>query len=169
MGCWAFLGVIAAHPLGREAITVIQYLQDSSARSVWKQGHLVELSCPLLWAAVRPVSASLGPAAAQLKESHFLERFAQPFWESVKLKLCVGVFSHLPQAAIRMDVFPSMMYCWTFPCQVAWYILLFESKCPSTPREARVCSLLLCVCTMKSVSFKVVLNWFWFTLWWYYK
>lgn len=142
MGCWAFLGVIAVHPLGREAITVIQYLQDSSARSLWKQGHLVELSCPLLWAAVRPVSASLGPAAAQLKESNFLERFAQPFWESVKLKLCVGVFSHLPQAG-----WTSSLVWWTAGHFSAKSLdsLLFESKCPSTPREARVQSVAVCL------------------------
>lgn len=166
MGCWAFLGVIAVHPLGREAIAVIQYLHDSSARSVWKQGHLVELSCPLLlWAAVRPMSALQ------------LHNWKNPiFWRELRNRF--GSQSNWSFVLVCFHTFLRLRLGWT--SSLVWYTaghfpaksldsLLFESKCPSTPCEAGVCSLLLCVCTVKSVGFKVVLNWFWFTLWCYYK
>lgn len=53
-----------------------------------------------------------GPsAAAQLEESHFPERFTELFLESVKLEVCVGVFSHLSVAVMRRDIFPRMLCC----------------------------------------------------------
>lgn len=49
--------------------------------------------------------------AAQSEESHFPERFTELFLESVKLEVCVGVFSHLSVTVMRRDIFPSMLCC----------------------------------------------------------
>lgn len=122
--CARFAGMVSVktHLLGKTQLTVIRSRTQS------------QCFCP------QP------SAAAQSKESHFPERFTELFLESVKLEVCVSVFSHLSVAMIRRDIFPSTLCCRGISSPCHFVASFWKAGVSKWPARSFVCVSCVVVC-----------------------